>query len=591
MPNPDHRIVKTIGTLLVSLSLINFFVILYDFGFRQTPGTKALLLSFYSLSLIGLWILFLLRLVVLHGHPKNKRGPRLTDYFIFSLLSFILFVRYFWVAWFLEHMPLVESLYFVHLLFLSVFLIEISKVSLAFYRVQFNPAFLYISSFVLLILFGTGLLLLPKATRNGIDLIDAFFTATSAVCVTGLVVVDTATDFTATGKIIILLLIQIGGLGVMTLTSFFGFFFQGAYSYQSQLLLRDFINEDKIGHISKTLFKIIFFTLFAELLGAIFIFYSLDNAAFVTFADKVQFSIFHSISAFCNAGFSTMTDGLYDVRFRHAYTFQLVIIGLIILGGIGFPVIFNYYRYVSHYLANRSRQILNKKPFMYDSRVLNVNSYLIVNTTLALLVIGTVLFLITEYQDALTERSVYGTIVTALFGSVTPRTAGFNTVDMTTLTRPTILFYLLFMWIGASPGSTGGGIKTTTFAIALLNTLSIARAKDRLEVFRREIPGASVRRAFAVMLLSFLVIGLAVFLVSLFNPEMDLIVIAFECFSAYSTVGLSLGITADLSFASKIVIMITMFLGRVGTLTLLIGFMRSVTSLSYRYPSENVFIS
>ncbi len=162
---------------------------------------------------------------------------------------------------------------------------------------------------------------------------------------------------------------------------------------------------------------------------------------------------------------------------------------------------------------------------------------------------------------------------------------------MTALSTPTILFYLLFMWIGASPGSTGGGIKTTTFAIGILNTISIARSKNRLELFRREIPSESVRRAFAVMLLSFLVIGLAVFLVSLFNPEQGLIFIAFECFSAYSTVGLSLGFTGDLSNASKIVIIATMYLGRVGTLTLIVGLLRTVKNLNYRYPTENVFIS
>ena len=172
-----------------------------------------------------------------------------------------------------------------------------------------------------------------------------------------------------------------------------------------------------------------------------------------------------------------------------------------------------------------------------------------------------------------------------------PRTAGFNTVDMTTLALPTVLIYLILMWIGASPGSTGGGLKTTTFAVAILNTLSIAKGKNRVEAFKREITEESIRKAFAVILLSFLVIGLAVFLIMFLDPEKNLIAVAFECFSAFSTVGLSLGITGALSTGSKIVISITMFLGRVGILTLLIAFFHRLKSPNYRYPEESVFIS
>jgi Trk-type K+ transport system membrane component len=185
----------------------------------------------------------------------------------------------------------------------------------------------------------------------------------------------------------------------------------------------------------------------------------------------------------------------------------------------------------------------------------------------------------------------YGKFVTAFFGSVTPRTAGFNTVDMTQLALPTVLIYLILMWIGASPGSTGGGLKTTTFAVAVLNTLSIAKGKDRVEVFKRQIDPETVRKAFAVILLSFLVIGLGVFMVLFFNPELGILEVAFEVFSAFSTVGLSLGITAKLTTGSKLVVSIIMFLGRVGTLTVLVAFIRKTRSLRYKYPQEGVFIS
>lgn len=585
-----HKTLNRVNRSLLYLSVANFFLIIYDLGFKHQPETGNYLNMLYSGSIVVFWILLLSRLIILRK-AATLQGARLSDYIIFIIITLVIVARFFLSSWMTDHLPFVTSVLLFHILFISLFLIELSKVSVAFYRIQFNPAVLYVSSFFVMIIIGTGLLLLPKATVGGISVLDAFFTATSAVCVTGLIVVDTATAFTTSGKTIILLLIQIGGLGVMTLSSFFGFFFQGAYSYKSQLFLKDFINEDKLGMIFRTMFKIIFFTLTLELMGAIFIYYTLPDNFLPTITDKIQFSVFHSISAFCNAGFSTLSDGLYDGNVRSQYNFQLVIIMLILFGGIGFPVIFNCFKYLRHHIYRRLRGYINKARGQHDPRLLNINTKLVLVTTAVLLFSGFIIYATTEQQHTLADRSAYGKVITALFGSVTPRTAGFNTVDMTNLGIPTILIYLLLMWIGAAPGSTGGGIKVTTFAIAVLNTISIARVKDRLEVFKREIPSESVQRAFAVMLLSFLVIGIAIFLLSSFDPQLGMVQIAFECFSAYSTVGLSLGITGDLSSGSKLVIIVTMFLGRVGTLTLLVGFIRNIKSLHYRYPSENVFIS
>jgi Trk-type K+ transport system membrane component len=264
---------------------------------------------------------------------------------------------------------------------------------------------------------------------------------------------------------------------------------------------------------------------------------------------------------------------------------------MIVIGGIGFPVIINFYNYFKSVLIRATRHFIEREEYRHSARVFNTNTKIVVSTTAILLLIGFITFFAFEYNHTLKGLSWYGKIVTTIFGAVTPRTAGFNTVDMTALTLPTVLIYLILMWIGASPGSTGGGLKTTTFAVAVLNAFSIAKGKDRVEAFRRQITNESVRKAFAVILLSFLVIGFAVFLVMFFDPEKELIAVAFECFSAFSTVGLSLGITGDLTTGSKIVIIITMFLGRVGTLTMLIAFFQKVKSLNYRYPDESVFIS
>tara|TARA_R110001606_G_scaffold59803_1_gene141630 strand:- start:108 stop:716 length:609 start_codon:yes stop_codon:yes gene_type:complete len=201
------------------------------------------------------------------------------------------------------------------------------------------------------------------------------------------------------------------------------------------------------------------------------------------------------------------------------------------------------------------------------------------------------LFYFFEYDNTLAEHNEFGKWVTAFFGAVTPRTAGFNTVDNAALKLHTIMIVLLLMWIGASPGSTGGGIKTTTIFLATLNFLSLARSKDRVEFGKREISNKSIRRAFAIISLSLIFIGLATFMITMLDPELPFIQVAFECFSAYSTVGLSMGITSSLSTGSRLVMILMMFIGRVGALTLLVGMLRRVHTLRYRYPNEELVIN
>lgn len=577
-----------LNRLLLFLSVFTFLVIIFDFGFAHTAESLMLIESYYDLIIIIFFSGYLLRTLVIRGSfLKNRR--RLAEFALTVILFFTLVTRILYTDWILDNFPNLYHLRSSHgnfIILLLVFFIEVSKVSFHVYTRSFNPSLVFIGSFLLIILFGSGLLMLPNSTVSGISFIDALFTSTSAVCVTGLAVVDTATYYTFMGKTIILVLIQIGALGIMTFTSFFGFFFQGGFSFQQQLAMKDFLNDENIGNIFKTLVKVISITLGIEAVGAVLIYYSLGNVSSIT--DSIFFSIFHSVSAFSNAGFSTLSDGLYDPGIRANYNLHLIIAALVILGGLGFPIVFNYYRYIKKTVVSDFNRLLRKEKFYHTPRIVNINTKIALITTFVLLVSGTILYFLTEHNNTLKDLSWYGKFVTSVFGSVTTRTAGFNTVDMTTLTAPTVLIFLLFMWIGASPGSTGGGIKTTTFAVALMNMISFARGKDRIEVFKREVSAESVKRAFSIMILSLLVIGLAVFLITLFDPQLDLQHVAFECFSAYATVGLSLGITAKLSAASKIVLTITMFLGRVGTLTLLVGLIYKVKSLSYRYPTENI---
>ncbi|KEO72165.1 TrkH family potassium uptake protein [Anditalea andensis] len=572
------------------MSILSFGLLLYTFGWKLEGQEAAYSHFLYSLSLIFLAAGYTVRMMVQDVRYNLLRYTVEVSIVLALLFAAALRFGFFDLDFERQLAGLNFKEFVVNLIVTITFLIELSKLSLAVNRLQLNPPQVFIFSFIILIIIGMGLLSLPNATNNGISFIDALFTSTSAVCVTGLIVLDTSSDFTFFGQVVIMSLFQIGGLGMMTFTSFFGFFFKGKYSLQNQLFLQDYINEDKIGAIYYTLIKIIVFTVLVEAVGVLLIFNLIDPSLFASTGDRLFFSLFHSISAFCNAGFSTLSDGLFEVGFRQQYNVHLVLAFIIILGGIGFPVVLGYYSYLRHVYIGSRKVLFGIEQYRHTPRVANINTKLIVRTTLILLSIGFISYLITERDATLTGLSTYGKIVTAFFGAVTPRTAGFNTVDMGALTFPTILIYLLLMWIGASPGSTGGGLKTSTFAVAILNTLSIAKGKDRVEIYNRVISNVTLRKAFSVILLSFMVIGVGVFMVTLMNPELNLIDVAFEVFSAFSTVGLSLGITSDLSTGSKLTVTVIMLLGRVGTLTVLVAFIRKARTLRYKYPEESVFI-
>jgi trk system potassium uptake protein TrkH len=484
---------------------------------------------------------------------------------------------------------LTRSLLNIHLLLLG--LIELSRLNKHLASFKFGPGRIIVLSFLVLILFGTFLLLLPAATYQEFNFIDALFTSTSAVCVTGLIVVDTATAFTPFGKWVILILIQLGGIGIMTLTSFFAFFFKGNFSYSSQIYIKDFVNSDQLSDLFKVVSKILFFTFLIEGIGALIIYFSLPSDFLETGADKWFFSIFHSISAFCNAGFSTLTYGLYELPIRFNYTLQLVVAFLVIIGGIGFTVIIHLYNALKAYIKKLFTPKKDRNGHQLQNYRFNLNTILVLRTTLLLLIIGTILMYALEYKYTLAEHDGFGKLVAAFFEAVTPRTAGFNSVDITQMSFAAIMLTILLMWIGASPGSTGGGIKTSTFALAFLNILSLAKGKDRVEFRKRHITGLSIKRAFAVISLSLIFIGFSIFILSFTDSELGFVQICFETFSAFSTVGLSMGITGSLSDTGKIVMILCMFIGRVGAITLLISIFRKVSSQKYQYPQEEILIS
>lgn len=454
-----------------------------------------------------------------------------------------------------------------------------------------NPALLFITSFLLVIFVGSLLLMLPWAVNGENSYLNALFISTSAVCVTGLSTVDVPSYYTTFGQTIILCLIQTGGLGILTFISYFSFFFKGSASFKSQEMLGQMNNVEKLPDVFKMLRHILVVTFSIELFGALFIYLSIAENTMPTGCNRMFFSLFHAISGFCNAGFSLLKNNLYEQPYRYNYFFQLSIALMILLGGIGFPIIFNLRRFIVCRSSNLFRRLFGKRETIYKRRLLSLDSYLAITTSSILLVTGTLLFLAFEYGGSLAEHNFIGKVVISFCSAVTPRTAGFNSVDFASLSIPITLVIMFLMWVGASPASTGGGIKTNTFAVACLNIWSLVRGKRHIEVFHREISHYSVNQAFVAIILSLFVISFAIFGLTLCDAGKGLLNLAFETISAYGTVGLSRGITASLSDPGKVIIIVTMFLGRMSALTVIMAFIKRAKKKNYHYPKENVLIN
>lgn len=471
-----------------------------------------------------------------------------------------------------------------------VFLSELSKNSLFFDNFYFNPTILFVISFIGLILIGTILLMLPRTTLIApLGFVDAFFMATSAVCITGLTVTDLSTNFSLFGQTIIMLLVQVGGLGIMTFTGFFGYFFSGGFSFKNQLMFGEILGENKLNSVVSTLLTIIFITLLFEFIGGIFIFMSLDEALFSSLGERIFFAAFHAISSFCNSGFTILKDGIGNDAYRYNYSFQLALAGIFVFGGLGFGTVFNFYTYFRAKINAFVQSVILNKKHIHKPQVFTFNSKFILACNLIVMVLATLSYFLMEQKHTLTaDRSVGGEWITSFFMANASRSAGFNSMDLNFLSAPTLIMLTTLMWIGASPGSTGGGVKVTTVALALMNIFSLARGKDAIEIYKRRIASESLHKAFAIIVLSVLTITFSFVLLSFTEPDKEMKVLLFETVSAYTTCGLSLGVTPSLSSAGKLIVIFTMFVGRVGTLTLLVAFIKNTKNKSYIYPTEKI---
>ena len=463
-----------------------------------------------------------------------------------------------------------------------------------------NPALVLVVSFVVLIAAGTALLMLPRARAETApvdeSLMDrariALFTSTSASCVTGLVVVDTGGDepyWSRTGQTIILCLFQIGGLGIMTWGALFAVIAGRQMQLRESVTLGDILESEGPGGVRRLLLTILCFTIGAELIGALLLSGLWSE---LPLGDRDFYSLFHSTSAFCNSGFALTENSFVGMSTRWQVWGALS--GLIITGGLGFAVMYN----IALYMRSK-RSVIPTRPLFNLPRNhirVSVTSKLVVGTTVALLLFGAVGYYVLEALPGSegTDYSVDGEdngkrIADAWFQSVTFRTAGFNTVDHGTQKPATKLFAIPLMIIGASPGSTGGGVKTISFALAVLALASVLRGRKRVEFMGRTIPDEQVRRALAILTLGMIIVMTTTILLVLFERRPDLLVDhLYEATSAFATVGVSTGVTPQLSPPSQFVIIVTMFIGRVGPLTLLMGLGGRHADARYDYPDERV---
>lgn len=594
----QRAVLRLVGLTVLLISILAPLGVVYMFGFPQTAASMRYLATGYQTLLIAMWVALTLR--VLLGDTSEDSNTRLNKrnrtilvvaYVALTLVAvFNLAIRSRWLApdAFLDT---VSAPWLVIATLLVASFLELARALSGILSRRVNPSSILAGSFLLLILLGSGLLMLPNCTHHGIPYVDALFTAASAVCVTGLSTVVIPETFTTTGQVVILILIQIGGLGIMTITSFFALFFMGQTSLKSQIQLGDLLSSDKMGGLGKTLVKIIAVTLSVEALGALLLYGVVDgHEGFMADGQTLFFSVFHSVSAFCNAGFSTLPGNLYDPLVRHLWGVQAIISWLIIFGSIGFPIFSNFLSIVGRKLANLVRRFRHRPRVRYP-RQWSLNSFIVLKTT-ALLVGGAwVYMLVAEWNHSLAEFSLIGKFSQAFLAAVTPRTAGFNGVDMQQMLPATLLITTVLMWIGGAPQSTAGGAKVTTFYLLVKNIAGTIRGNATINVHNREIPVNSVRRAFAVVGVSFVILVVGVTLLAFLEPDISLLALSFEAVSALCTVGLSLNTTPELGEAAKLVLVVLMFVGRVGIIGIMMAFIQPQPDRPYTYPEEDILIN
>ncbi|MBE6229947.1 MAG: potassium transporter [Bacteroidales bacterium] len=571
----ETRLTAIARAVIFLVSLILLCALVIEYGFQLDEVEKAAINAIFTFSIWFYFVLYLL-IVIFRRKQIVKRS-------IIMTVSMALLLIYAIISNHLTPALLVFSI------------VELSRGIVNFIGKKTNPALLLSTAFLVITAIGTIILLVPRSTLPDVRLsvADALFVSTSALCVTGLSPVDISSTFTVAGQTVILFLIQIGALGVMTITSAFALFFMGETSIINQFALRDVVGSDTFSSLISTLLYILGFTFAIETAGFFSIWLSIHNTLGMSVGEELFFSAFHSISAFCNAGFSTLGGNLGNPALIHGHNiFYLTISILVIFGGIGFPTMVNLANIIMNIMRRIFKSALLKSSTSVKfSHLENLNTRIVLDATLFLIIGGTIIIALLEWNGAFAEMTTSGKLVHSFFNSVSPRTAGFNSVDLTLFSPLSIIFYTLLMWIGGASQSTAGGVKVNTIMVAVANFRSILKGRESIVLYNREIDAYSVKRASAIIFGSLATIFIFWIALIVAEPQLRPYKLFFEVVSAISTVGSTLDVTPMLGTVGKLLISLLMFIGRVGLMTVLMSLMHNGRKLSYKYPVEKVIIN
>lgn len=576
------QIQRVLRVCSLVVSIVTIACIFCYHGLFITPQTKNLIRWMVHASLFFYVIkYFVLLFYSLH---RTKYIQQSWIEFIIILLLILQFIS---VHFF--HIDIVDAqnfeniyLIFIQFYFLIIVLVELAKASGSLGKYHLSPPILMVASFLFLIAIGTILLMMPRMTTNGISFIDALFTATSASCITGLSVVSTSACFTFKGQVVILMLIQLGGMSILSFATFFSTFLsRSMVGLRYQYMIRDMMSADRLSDSVGLLRSIVLTTFIIEAAGVAFLFtYWKSTGFFISDKQNLFFSIFYTVSAFNNGGFVLIDDSLLNLGVPGSYFPQVVIMALVFLGGIGFLTIRDFFSY--RYIRERNK---------YHWKSLMPQTKIVLYVTFTIIIIGSILFFLLEYNNTLKDINGLGDkLFTTVFQVVTCRTSGFNVLDINLMHISTIILILVAIFIGGSPSSTGGGIKTTTLFIVIRSVIATVKGKKNIEFDHKAISPSMVEKAMTILMMSGAFILVSCFLLTVVQPDVQLLHALFETSSAFTTCGLSTGECANWNWMAKLILIVNMYCGRVGTLTLAFALTRHKKESPHQYPDLYIML-
>ncbi len=568
------------------------------FGFDE-PVFAAKILYAVQIALLGV---FIVEKIVRLINSISKAEFLRANWFEIPLLAALGVAVFGAGRWFDKTDPVAVRHFAVGIYLVLQVVTKLCRTGINFAASGRSPTQTLIASFLVLIVSGAGLLMLPRASAGpDVSLVDALFTATSATCVTGLIVKDTGRDFSFMGKVVILSLIQLGGLGIVVFGAVFALLLGQALGLRESVAMQDLLSARTLGRIGNMIAFIFVGTMVIEAIGAVLLFPMWDDVQSYGGGTQQQWfcSIFHSISAFCNAGFSLFSDSF--VSYNRCWQIYIVVCPLIVLGGLGFGVLYD----LVNIAADRVKRFYKRSFFkryrfsMEAPKRMRLQTKIVLSVSASLIILGMLGILLFERYARAGGDIAKPDILGALFQSITARTAGFNTVDIAERTASSRFVLILLMFIGGSPGSTAGGIKTVTLAVIVMMVFAALRKRQEVEMFKRSVRVVIVGKAVTVMLLFALVLFGATLALSITESvssstedaqRFEMSDIMFEAASALGTVGLTTGKTAFLTTVGKLIIIVVMLIGRLGPLTLLAALTFNLKPVKYNYPDEAVIV-